>query len=396
MFLLSFESTPGEVGQECPDFDKIYKSYMETYHPYFGALETPVMETKAWWKKCVHKSFDCARYNYGEDSPQFTKIFNRIYALFGSKEPYDVFPDMFDFLEHQEISINFFFSSSFCACGKKVHFFFTLSSLYFEPAIFLFSFVVIKKNMKQSLCLYQLTLLLILSLLALNVNKLHTPIHTFNTNINLIYIVLKDITLLMFELKIQYIYKPVDNIKNNIHLMNVYVYIKYKITQKTHTLTRMGSLEFNSKSTLKNLCFFFHFLEKKKVKPHFGNMENLSVFHHLTKVKTLVVWLYFKPTLSKLFFMCKRDEKECCGDQRDMCVDVFLELSDNSQAKNLHTRVCGPNERAMRESICFSIILLQQLLLHQHKENRTRCVLFQLQVIQSFFGRNLAKAVFLF
>ncbi|ETN99519.1 hypothetical protein RFI_37951, partial [Reticulomyxa filosa] len=94
---------------------------------------------------------------------------------------------------------------------------------------------------------------------------------------------------------------------------------------------------------------------------------------------------------------CKRDEKECCSDcdQRDMCVNAFLELSYNSQSKNLHTRVCGPNERAMLESLCFSIILLQQLL-HQHKESRTQCVLFQSQVVQSFFGRILDKVVFLF
>lgn len=39
-----------------------------------------------------------AGYDYNADSDTFEKIFNRIYALFGSREPYHVFDDVAPFL----------------------------------------------------------------------------------------------------------------------------------------------------------------------------------------------------------------------------------------------------------------------------------------------------------
>ncbi|ETO00043.1 hypothetical protein RFI_37416 [Reticulomyxa filosa] len=158
----------------------------------------------------------CTLYDYGEDSPQFTKFFDRVYALFGSKEPYDVFTDFLIFWNIKKYQIIFFFISS---------------QRYF--------FIFFITNDKQKYCRFK-----VLPLLVWNLSKLGLPkciSHTnqqFQYKYQFILQSLKEITLSMFELKnmltndyikkscankVQKIYKHVDCSSNNIHLMNAYI-----------------------------------------------------------------------------------------------------------------------------------------------------------------------------
>ena len=90
-------------GQPCPDNDRMLDGFKKAYdatakeYPMFGAFDR--ISDKDWWRTCVYKSFVFAGYDYKEDSPIFEKIFNRIYALFGSREPYHVFEDVYPFLD---------------------------------------------------------------------------------------------------------------------------------------------------------------------------------------------------------------------------------------------------------------------------------------------------------
>eukprot|EP00484_Ammonia_sp_Unknown_P022596 CAMPEP_0197025598 /NCGR_PEP_ID=MMETSP1384-20130603/5869_1 /TAXON_ID=29189 /ORGANISM="Ammonia sp." /LENGTH=257 /DNA_ID=CAMNT_0042454141 /DNA_START=33 /DNA_END=806 /DNA_ORIENTATION=+ len=92
-----------KCGQPCPDWNKMldgfHKAYELTGERYkcFGAFDG--MSAKDWWRECVYQSFVEAGYDYKKDSAIFEKIFNRIYALFGSREPYHVFEDVTPFLD---------------------------------------------------------------------------------------------------------------------------------------------------------------------------------------------------------------------------------------------------------------------------------------------------------
>eukprot|EP01083_Nonionella_stella_P056041 147769_1 len=92
-----------KCGQPCPDWEKMRhsfkKAYVKTANQYkcFGAFDD--MTAKEWWRECVYESFAEAGYDYRKDSAIFEKIFNRIYALFGSREPYHVFEDVTPFLD---------------------------------------------------------------------------------------------------------------------------------------------------------------------------------------------------------------------------------------------------------------------------------------------------------
>ena len=90
-----------KAGQECPNYDKMLNGFHNAYkttgndYPCFGVYND--MSTREWWNECVKRSFKEAGYSY--DDHVYTKIFNRIYALFGSREPYSVFDDVLPFLD---------------------------------------------------------------------------------------------------------------------------------------------------------------------------------------------------------------------------------------------------------------------------------------------------------
>lgn len=81
------------------------KAYAETHdaYPCFGA---GVVSTKEWWRKCILRSFEAAREATGGadgdvpalDGDARERVFQRIYALFGSHATYGVFDDAIPFL----------------------------------------------------------------------------------------------------------------------------------------------------------------------------------------------------------------------------------------------------------------------------------------------------------
>eukprot|EP01084_Bolivina_argentea_P240717 404290_1 len=92
-----------KCGQPCPDWDSMLEGFKYAYkltkqnYKCFGAFDD--MSAKEWWRECVYQSFTHVGYDYKKDSAIFEKIFNRIYALFGSREPYHVFEDVTPFLD---------------------------------------------------------------------------------------------------------------------------------------------------------------------------------------------------------------------------------------------------------------------------------------------------------
>ena len=109
-----------KCGQPCPDWnqmlDGFHKAYEITGEKYkcFGAFEG--LTPKEWWRECVYESFVQSGYDYHKDSVIFDKIFNRIYALFGSREPYHVFEDVTPFLDwcksHKNIKLGIITNAS--------------------------------------------------------------------------------------------------------------------------------------------------------------------------------------------------------------------------------------------------------------------------------------------
>ena len=92
-----------KCGQPCPDWERMLAGFHSAYaatsenYKFFGGADN--MTPKEWWRECVYQSFVDAGYDYKKDSAIFEKIFNRIYALFGSREPYHVFDDVTPFLD---------------------------------------------------------------------------------------------------------------------------------------------------------------------------------------------------------------------------------------------------------------------------------------------------------
>mmetsp|Transcript_30684 Transcript_30684/g.49890 ORF Transcript_30684/g.49890 Transcript_30684/m.49890 type:complete len:261 (-) Transcript_30684:110-892(-) len=92
-----------KCGQPCPDWNRMLDGFKKAYdltcdeYRCFGAFDG--MTAKEWWRECVYRSFVEAGYDYKRESQSFEKIFNRIYALFGSREPYHVFDDVTPFLD---------------------------------------------------------------------------------------------------------------------------------------------------------------------------------------------------------------------------------------------------------------------------------------------------------
>eukprot|EP00629_Pelagomonadales_sp_RCC1024_P000995 CAMPEP_0119266238 /NCGR_PEP_ID=MMETSP1329-20130426/4791_1 /TAXON_ID=114041 /ORGANISM="Genus nov. species nov., Strain RCC1024" /LENGTH=292 /DNA_ID=CAMNT_0007266107 /DNA_START=178 /DNA_END=1056 /DNA_ORIENTATION=- len=78
-------------------------AYKETHakYPCFGADQLSVKE---WWRECILRSFEIAREAGGLadvpplDDDQRERVFQRIYALFGSHSTYGVFEDAIPFL----------------------------------------------------------------------------------------------------------------------------------------------------------------------------------------------------------------------------------------------------------------------------------------------------------
>ena len=83
-------------------FDKAYDETHEEY-PCFGAVHD--VSAKDWWRRCIIRSFEIAREDAGADpdvpalnADQQERVFQRIYALFGSHATYGVFADVIPFL----------------------------------------------------------------------------------------------------------------------------------------------------------------------------------------------------------------------------------------------------------------------------------------------------------
>ncbi|KAJ7547057.1 hypothetical protein O6H91_08G066900 [Diphasiastrum complanatum] len=88
------------VGLPCPDYERMHKGFKVAYNnmakrfPCFGW--NAKMDSKTWWRMCVQDSFIQAGYTY--DDATFDKVFDRIYAAFGSTAPYILFPDAIPFV----------------------------------------------------------------------------------------------------------------------------------------------------------------------------------------------------------------------------------------------------------------------------------------------------------
>ncbi|KAJ7565128.1 hypothetical protein O6H91_02G067400 [Diphasiastrum complanatum] len=88
------------IGLPCPDYERMHKGFKVAYtnmnkrFPCFGW--SAKMDSREWWRTCVKESFIQAGYEY--DDPTFQKVFDRIYAAFGSTAPYILFPDVVPFL----------------------------------------------------------------------------------------------------------------------------------------------------------------------------------------------------------------------------------------------------------------------------------------------------------
>ena len=90
------------VAQLESGFDKAYdETHLE--YPCFGAVHD--VSAKDWWRRCIIRSFEIAREDAGADpdvpaldADQQERVFQRIYALFGSHATYGVFADVIPFL----------------------------------------------------------------------------------------------------------------------------------------------------------------------------------------------------------------------------------------------------------------------------------------------------------
>ena len=90
------------VAQLESGFDKAYdETHLE--YPCFGAVHD--VSAKDWWRRCIIRSFEIAREDAGADpdvpaldADQQERVFQHIYALFGSHATYGVFADVIPFL----------------------------------------------------------------------------------------------------------------------------------------------------------------------------------------------------------------------------------------------------------------------------------------------------------
>ncbi|KAJ7555292.1 hypothetical protein O6H91_05G030600 [Diphasiastrum complanatum] len=88
------------IGLPCPDYERMHEGFKAAYKnttkrfPCFGSRNK--IHDKEWWRICVKDSFIEAGYLYDDVTSE--KVFERIYAAFGSTAPYAVFPDVHPFL----------------------------------------------------------------------------------------------------------------------------------------------------------------------------------------------------------------------------------------------------------------------------------------------------------
>jgi len=92
----------GNTEQLESGFDKAYDETHQEY-PCVGAVHN--VSAKDWWRRCIIRSFEIAREDAGADpdvpaldANQQERVFQRIYALFGSHATYGVFADVIPFL----------------------------------------------------------------------------------------------------------------------------------------------------------------------------------------------------------------------------------------------------------------------------------------------------------
>jgi REG-2-like HAD superfamily hydrolase len=87
-------------GLPCPDYERMHQGFkvaykeMDTMYPCFGKLHN--ISNQEWWRICVRKAFCEAGYDYTDK--EFDAVFKRIYGIFGSAAPYEVFEDAKPFL----------------------------------------------------------------------------------------------------------------------------------------------------------------------------------------------------------------------------------------------------------------------------------------------------------
>ena len=84
---------PQEQASLIPEMFK--QAYKETSaaHPCFGNSQ---ISSKEWWRQCVRKSFNLVGTQMTE--PEQERVFQRVYAAFGSHSAYAAFPDAIPFL----------------------------------------------------------------------------------------------------------------------------------------------------------------------------------------------------------------------------------------------------------------------------------------------------------
>jgi len=107
--MLAFKGHIGDIyclsakrlGMECPNYERMLEGFHQAYkrtskdYPCFGHKS---LSTKDWWKICVRRSFEDAGYPYADDDARFSRLFQRIYANFGSTRAYRAFDDAVPFM----------------------------------------------------------------------------------------------------------------------------------------------------------------------------------------------------------------------------------------------------------------------------------------------------------
>lgn len=88
------------AGLPCPDYERMHQGFkvaykeMDKVYPCFGKLHN--VPNQEWWRICVRKAFIEAGYNYNDH--EHDAVFKRIYGIFGSSVPYQLFEDAKPFL----------------------------------------------------------------------------------------------------------------------------------------------------------------------------------------------------------------------------------------------------------------------------------------------------------
>ncbi|KAG0582008.1 hypothetical protein M758_3G025600 [Ceratodon purpureus] len=88
------------AGLPCPDYERMHQGFkvaykeMDQMYPCFGKIHN--VPNQEWWRECVRKAFCEAGYDYTDK--EFDAVFLRIYGIFGSSAPYEVYDDVIPFL----------------------------------------------------------------------------------------------------------------------------------------------------------------------------------------------------------------------------------------------------------------------------------------------------------